>query len=114
MLKLIAFVSAPALITIASPALSAGGNVQPFAETIAHDDLDLTTENGVALLDQRAATIIRRQCANGGRDGASIRLERACRVSAAKAAKEQVRLAVNSAQAAKVRLASGKSVAPDA
>ncbi|QFT77848.1 UrcA family protein [Erythrobacter sp. THAF29] len=98
----------------ATPSLAAGPNATDFDENVKYADIDLTTEKGVSLLDERVKTIIRRKCANGGRDSASIRLERACRKSAFAAAETQVRVAVSNARANQVRLASKEPVAPEA
>ena len=105
---------ASSLAIVAAPAAAGGMIANEFDADVAHEDLDLTTEKGVALLDERVKTIIRRSCANGGRDSASIRLERECRASAFAAAESQVRLAISQAHARKVRLASNTPVAPEA
>ena len=105
---------APAIALIAAPALASGPNATEFDKTVEHGDLDLTTKNGVALLDERVKTIIRRQCANGGRDSDSIRLERQCRASAYAAAESEVRFAISTARQNAVRLASRKPVAEGA
>ncbi len=108
--------TALAATAIAAAPASANGpvNATDFAKQVQHDDVDLTTQEGIALLDDRMQIVIRRMCANGGRDGASIRLERECRSSAAASAEQQVRLAIATAKSDKVRLASAKPVAPEA
>ena len=105
---------APVVALAAVPAIAAGPNATEFETQVEHDGLDLATDNGVALLDERVKTIIRRKCANGGRDSASIQLERQCRETAFAAAEGQVRVAAAQARADKVRLASTKPVAPEA
>lgn len=103
---------APAIALAATPAAANGINASDFTATIEHKDVDLTTQGGVALLDERLKTIIRQKCANGGRDSQSRRLERQCRESAFASAEKQVRFAILEAKAEKVRLAQGKPVAP--
>ncbi|MCK0128426.1 UrcA family protein [Erythrobacter sp. F6033] len=115
MLKLTALIAAPTLALIAAPAVAAGPSTTDFDAPVAHDDLDLTTEKGVAVLDERVKTIIRKNCANGGRDSVSLRLERQCRSTAFAQAETQIRIAVAYANLNKVRLASNNTpVAPEA
>ena len=103
---------AASLAFAAAPAAASGINATDFTAEVEHKDVDLTTQKGVALLDERIKTKIRQKCANGGRDLQSIRLERQCRESALASADRQVRFAVFEAKAAKVRLAQGTPVAP--
>ena len=98
----------------ASPAIASAPNATEFELNVQHEDLDLSTQKGVSVLDARIQTLIKRQCANGGRDSASIRLERQCRESALASAESQVRVAAAQAKADKVRLASTEQVAPGA
>lgn len=105
---------APIAVVAAAPAYATGMNSNLFSVQVAHDDLDLTTQKGVSVLDDRIKTIIRRQCASNARDTESLRLERECRASAFASAQGQVRMAVAQANADKVRLASTKPVAPEA
>lgn len=91
---------APATAAYASPV-----NTTEFEASVAHDDLDLTTRDGVTRLDERVRTKVRQMCANGGRDGASQRLERECRDSALAATAPAVRLAIANARLDRVRLA---------
>jgi len=101
---------AAALLPFAAPALAAGtANQTHFHETVAHDDLDLTTQEGVARLKARIETRVRMACRNGGRDGTSLRLERECREAALDRAGRQVRLVVAEANADSVRLAETRS-----
>lgn len=95
------------LAAIATPALASQGpvNSTDFSETVDHKDLDLTTKKGVSRLDDRIRTRINQLCRNGGRDSASIRLERQCRASALAAAKPDVRFAIAKANAERVRFA---------
>lgn len=106
--------AAPAFALVAAPAVAAGPNATEFESQVEHDDLDLTSKKGVTVLDSRVKTIIRRNCANGGRDSASRQLERQCRESAFAAAQPEVRTAIAKAEANKVRFASTKPVAPEA
>lgn len=94
-----------AILALPAAAFAEPINQTEFTADVAHDDLDLTTRRGVAQLDERVRTIIRRACANGGRDSASIQLERECRTGAQAAAEQQVRLAVRQAGAQRARLA---------
>lgn len=93
------------LLPFAAPANAGTINQTRFSETIGYADLDLTTRRGVALLEARIETRIRMACRNGGRDGASLRLERECREAALAGAGQQVRLAVAEANAERIRLA---------
>lgn len=103
--------AATVAITAAAPALAAPANSTEFNATVEHDDLDLTTQRGIARLDERVRTTVRRACANGGRDSASIRLERECRNGALAAAETQVRLAIVEANADRPRFASNSTAA---
>ncbi|MEL6529027.1 MAG: UrcA family protein [Pseudomonadota bacterium] len=103
---------AASLAIASAPAAASGINATEFSAEVEHKDVDLTTNKGVALLDERLKTIIRQKCANGGRDMQSLRLERQCRASAFASVEKQVRFAVLEAKARKVRLAQGKPVAP--
>lgn len=96
-----------AAAAIAAPAIAADGpvNATEFAETVEHDDLDLTTKKGVTRLDERVRTRINQMCRNGGRDSASIRLERQCRASAMASAKSELRFAEAKANANRARFA---------
>lgn len=111
-MRFVAATIATSLALIAAPAAAGGMNATEFSAEIEHKDVDLTTEKGVALLDQRLKTIIRQKCTNGGRDMQSLRLERQCRETAFASAEKQVRFAVLEAKARKVRLAQGTPVAP--
>lgn len=94
-----------ALITTPFAASATPMNSTDFETTVAHDDLDLTTREGVSRLDERVRTRIRQQCRNGGRDSASQRLERECRIGALAQARSEVRFAVAQANADRVRFA---------
>ncbi len=100
-----------AATAIAAPAIAHASpvNETEFNETVEHDNLDLTTQRGIARLDDRVRTEIRRACANGGRDGASVRLERECRATAFASAKSEIRLAVAEANADRVRFANNSA-----
>jgi len=106
-------IAASATALIATPAIASPTNQTDFNATVEHDDLDLSTTRGIARLDDRLRSTIRRACANGGRDSASLRLERQCRESAFASAENEVRLAVNEARLRNVRLANS-SKASDA
>ncbi len=96
-----------AATAIATPAIAHASpiNETQFNQTIEHDDLDLTTQRGIARLDERVRTEIRRACANGGRDSASVRLERECRATAFASAEREIRFAIAEANADRVRFA---------
>ncbi|WP_298466377.1 UrcA family protein [uncultured Erythrobacter sp.] len=111
-MRFVAALIAPAIALAAVPAAASGINANDFSAEVEIDGVDLTTQKGVALLDERLKTIIRQKCANGGRDTQSLRLERACRASARAAVKDQVRFAILEAKATKVRLAQGTPVSP--
>ncbi len=104
----IALMAAPASVQ-AAPA-----NATEFEADVAHDDLDLSTREGVARLDERVRTKARQMCANGGRDSASVRLERECRDSALAAAAPEIRVAIANARADRVRLAENAPASPAA
>ena len=104
----IALMAAPASVQ-AAPA-----NATEFEANVAHDDLDLATREGVARLDERVRTKARQMCANGGRDSASLRLERECRDSALAAAAPEIRVAIANARADRVRLAENTPASPAA
>ncbi|MFL0356653.1 UrcA family protein [Erythrobacter sp. GH1-10] len=103
---------AASLALVAAPAAASGIDAKDFTAEVKHNDVDLTTQDGVALLDDRLKTKIRQQCTNGGRDFESIRLERQCRTTALASVQKQVRFAIAKARANKVRLAQVTPVAP--
>lgn len=105
---------AAAMIAIALPAAASANTAPTFTKQVSLDDLDLTTTAGVALLDQRVKTLIRRECASGGRDRESLRAEEACRAAAYANAENAIRFAVAKANADKVRLAADTPAAPEA
>lgn len=80
-------------------------NVTEFNAEVAHDDLDLTTPEGMSRLDERVRTRVRQLCQNGARDSASVRLERECRVSALAATAPVVRVAIANARIERLRFA---------
>jgi UrcA family protein len=96
------------------PAFASAANATAFEASIAHDDLDLTTGVGAARLDERVRTKIRQMCRNGGRDGASVRLERECRETALAATTPAVRVAIANARLERVRLAKNGTPSPAA
>lgn len=89
-------------------------NATEFEAPVAHDDLDLTAREGVARLDERVRTKVRQMCQNGGRDGASLRLERECRESALAATAPAVRMAIANARLDRVQLAQTETASPAA
>lgn len=89
-------------------------NETQFVEEVGHDDLDLATNEGAARLDDRVRNRIRQLCQNGGRDGASLRLERECRMSALADVGHKVRVAVANARVDRVRLAQNTAPSPTA
>lgn len=103
-----------ALIAAPSAASASPMNSTEFSATVEHDDLDLTTQRGIARLDERVRTEIRRACANGARDSASLRLERQCRASALASAEQGIRIAVAEANADRVRFAENTSTTSEA
>jgi len=90
---------------LASKAVAAPNSATVFEERVEYHDLDLSTQRGVALLESRIKIRIARLCDSGGRDGASLNLERQCREDARASAAPQVRLAVAQANAERTRLA---------
>jgi UrcA family protein len=96
---------AAALMLAPANAYASPANTSEFAAPVAHDDLDLTTSEGISRLDDRVRTRVRQMCQNGGRDSASIRLERECRASALAATAPAMRLAIANARAETVRFA---------
>ncbi|EAQ30135.1 hypothetical protein NAP1_05145 [Erythrobacter sp. NAP1] len=105
----IIFAAAAAALAIPAAASATPVNSTEFEEVIDHKDLDLTTRDGVTRLDDRVRTKINQMCRNGGRDSASIRLERECRSSALAAAQTEVRVAVAQANAERARFAANTS-----
>ena len=101
--------AATALIIAPVAASASPDNGTEFEVTVKHDDLDLTTSEGASRLDERVRTRVFQMCHNGGRDGASQRLERQCRAGALASAETQVRLAIAEANAARARFAANPS-----
>lgn len=89
-------------------------NATDFDASVPHDDLDLTTRDGISRLDERVRTKVRQMCANGGRDSASVRLERECRDSALAATAPAIRVAIVNARLDRVRLALTEAASPAA
>lgn len=102
--------------TILTPAVAHASpvNATGFDARVAHDDLDLTTREGIARLDERVRTKVRQMCTNGGRDSASARLERECRESALAATAPAIRVAIVNARLDRVRLAQAQTASPAA
>jgi len=105
---------ATALMLAPATAQAAPVNATEFQAPVAHDDLDLATREDVSRLDERVRTRVRQLCANGGRDGASVRLERECREGALAATAPAIRVATANARAASLRFAGATSVSPAA
>jgi UrcA family protein len=80
-------------------------NADKFEATVAHDDLDLTTSEGVSRLEKRVRARVRQVCETRGRDVASYLLERECRVTALAATAPAVRGAIAQARAESLRFA---------
>ena len=80
-------------------------NATEFDATVAHDDLDLTTRDDISRLEERVRTKIRQMCRNGGRDSASVRLERECRETALAATAPAIRVAIANARMERLRFA---------
>jgi UrcA family protein len=95
-------------------ATAAPVNETRFAEDVSHDDLDLTSPEDAARLEQRVRIRVRQLCQNGGRDSVSLRLERECRVSAMADAGHKVRVAIANAKVERVRLAKIDPASPAA
>jgi UrcA family protein len=89
-------------------------NQTDFEADVPHSDLDLATPDGAARLDERVRTKIRQLCANGGRDGVSLRLERECRETALAATAPAIRVAIANARLDRVRLAAQAPSSPAA
>ena len=106
--------AAAALVITPAAASASPVNATEFSETVAHEDLDLTTSEGVARLDERVRTRIRQLCRTGSRDSASLRLERECQIGALAQAQSEVRLAVAEANANRARFAATTSTAEGA
>lgn len=100
-----AIAAAATLLITPTAAFAAPANVTEFEAKVAHDDLDLTTTEGIARLDQRVRTRVRQMCQNGGRDSASVRLERKCRVGTLAATAPAVRVAIANARIESLRFA---------
>jgi UrcA family protein len=97
--------TAATLMALPAAALASPMISNDFEVTVEHEDLDLTTGEGVSRLDERVRTRIRQHCRTGGRDSASQRLERECQVGALAYAEMQVRIAVAEANTDRARLA---------
>lgn len=108
------FAAAALALIGGAPVMANPVNATPFETAIAHDDLDLGTNDGVSRLDERVRTKVRQMCRNGGRDGASLRLERECEASALAAAAPAIRVAVANARLDRVRLAANTPASPAA
>ena len=106
--------AAAALLLTPAAAFAAPENATDFAVTVPHEDLDLTAPEGAVRLDERVRTRVRQMCANGGRDGASLRLERECRESALAATAPAVRVAIANARLERVQLAHNTPASPAA
>jgi len=94
-----------AIVAISSAANASPAGTGTFREDVSYADLDLTTREGVARLERRIDSAIDRVCNTGQRDLGSLRFEQDCRQGALAYAKADIRLAVASANADKVRLA---------
>jgi UrcA family protein len=110
---------APLAVAIALMATPATVHANPvnateFEAPVAHDDLDLAKPGDVTRLDERVRTKVRQMCANGGRDGASLRLERECREAALAATAPAVRVAVANARVERLRFAENTPASPAA
>jgi UrcA family protein len=103
-----------AVMAIPASAHAAPANATGFDAAIAHDDLDLTTREGVARLDDRVRTKVRQMCVNGGRDSASVRLERECRETALAATAPAIRVAIANARMERLRFAENTPASPAA
>lgn len=116
MRKTIIIAATAALVAVPSITSASPVNSVEFAETVEHDDLDLTTNEGASRLDERVRTRVRQMCRMGGRDSATLRLESECRESALAATMPHVRLAIAEANADRRRLAADatSSTAPSA
>lgn len=87
-----------ALTLAPAAAHAAPVNATEFEAPVAHDDLDLAAPGDVTRLDERVRTKVHQLCQNGGRDGASLRLERECRESALAATAPAMRMAIANAR----------------
>jgi UrcA family protein len=89
-------------------------NATDFDAPVAHGDLDLSAPGDVTRLDERVRTKVRQLCQNGGRDSASLRLERECRDSALAATAPAVRIAIANARRDQFWLADADPASPAA
>lgn len=105
---------AATLMLAPAAAIASPVNATGFEAPVSHDDLDLTTSDGVSRLDERVRTKVRQMCVNGGRDGASVRLERECRDSALAATAPAIRVAIANARLERVRFAKTETASPAA
>jgi len=105
-----------AALMLAAPATlhASTGHATGFEAPVAHDDLDLSTSEGAARLDERVRTKVRQLCRNGGRDSTSVRLERECRETALAATAPAIRMAIANARIERVRLAGTQTASPAA
>ncbi|KPF65154.1 UrcA family protein [Porphyrobacter sp. AAP60] len=114
MILRLSFAAAAIAIAAGTPAFASPVNATAFEASVTYDDLDLATGEGAARLDERVRIKVRQMCRNGGRDGASLRLERECQVSALAAAAPAIRVAVVNARLERVRLAANTPASPAA
>jgi UrcA family protein len=93
-------------------AIAAPVNATVFEAPVAKHDLDLTTREGIARLDDRVRTRVRQMCSNGALDSVSLRLERECRTSALASTAPAIRVAIATAARDQLRLAQRTSSSP--
>lgn len=106
--------AAVAQLTAPAVAYASPQNATEFEAPVAHADLNLVTAEGVSRLDVRVRTKVRQMCANGGRDSASVRLERDCRETAFAAAAPAIRVAIANARLERARFAANTAASPAA
>lgn len=116
-LRLTRTAAAALLLTAALAPVAASaetGDMITFRSTVEHSDLDLTTDAGVARLDDRVRSRIRKMCEFGGRDLTSLKMERECRDRALASTAPAIRMAISNAKLDRVQLADGKASSPAA
>ncbi len=99
MLKTIAI----AALLVTSTVAGATDTVPSY--TVKTSDLDLTTEAGIARLDERVEYAAKAMCLSESRDIASKRIEAECRFDVIEGNRPMVRLTIAKAKSAKVRFA---------
>lgn len=109
---ILAFAIIPAAMiamTVPAHAESARGSTEPVSVIIRHGDLDLTGPDGVAALERRIASSVKRACPTLTRDLREQVHARKCRQAAALRASRDKQVAIAAAEARRPRLAAAAS-----